>query len=338
MSVKSNKVLVLGATGQLGAYTAVHLKDSGYDVVAVGHRYVDNGFFETKGIEFVGGFSLEKEEDYDRLPTDIGKVVHLAGVMPAHADSTPMPYIQSIVVGMVNLCEWLKYRTNCKRVIFNTTPSDICSYFGTDNPVPDDAVRSYPKDGGDHAVYAIAKNAAVDILESYKYSSGISSCVFRHLTVYGYHPNPYYSLNGKHKMLPWRKLIQDAKGGRSIEVWGDPSRKKELLYIKDFVKAIELAVNSNIEGIYNLSGYKAYTLEDQIDGIINSFSPQYSPSKKIYCPEKQDSPQNLLDSSRTFKDLNWHPKYTWEEACIDMKMEMDSQPFSILWGKESDYN
>ena len=335
--VKDGKILVLGATGQLGAYTAVHLKNIGYNVVAVGHRKADNGFFATKGIEFIGDFSLEKENDYKKLPSDINAVVHLAGVMPAHADSSPMPYVQSIVVGMVNLCEWLSTRTYCKRVIFNTTPSDVCSYFGTDVPVPNDAIRSFPKDGGDHAVYAIAKNAAVDILESYKYSHGISSCVFRHLTVYGYHPDSFFSLNGEQRILPWRKIIKDASEGKPIEVWGDPLSKKELLYIKDFVNVIELAVGSDVEGIYNISGYQSYTLEEQIDGIIKTFSPKNILTKKIYCPEKPGSPQNLLDSTKTYKDLNWHPKYTWDDACMDMKIEMESQPFALLWGKESDY-
>lgn len=335
MSIR--RILVLGATGQLGAYSALHLKCVGYDVVAVGHRNSDNGFFKTKDIEYIGGLSLENKEDYRKLPTDIDAVVHMAGTMPAHADVNPMPYVQSIIVGMVNLCEWLKNTTNCRRVVYNTTPSDVCAFFGNDIPVPKDAPRSFPKDGGDHAVYAIAKNAAVDILESYKYSDGISSCVFRHMTVYGYHPNPYYHLNGVKKILPWRILINQAIEGKTIEVWGDANRKKELLYIKDFTKAIELAVKSNVEGIYNLSGLRPYTMEEQIDGIIEAFSPINCVSKKTFCPEKQNTPQNLLDSSKTHEDLNWTPEYSWVAACQDMKSEMESEPLALLWGKSSNY-
>ena len=40
------KVLVFGATGNLGAPIAVYLKENGYDVIAVGHRTSDNGFLE----------------------------------------------------------------------------------------------------------------------------------------------------------------------------------------------------------------------------------------------------------------------------------------------------
>ena len=47
------KILVLGATGHLGAYSSVYLNECGYDVVAIGHRNSDNGFFLTKGIEYI---------------------------------------------------------------------------------------------------------------------------------------------------------------------------------------------------------------------------------------------------------------------------------------------
>ena len=334
---KINKILVLGATGQLGAYAALHLKDIGYDIVAVGHRTTDNGFFNTKSIDYIGGFSLENPSDYIKLPTDTDAVVHMAGTMPAHADANPMPYIQSIIVGMVNLCEWLKNKTKCKRVIFNTTPSDVCAFFGSAMPVPDDSPRSFPKDGGDHAIYAIAKNAAVDILESYKYSDGISSCVFRHLTVYGYHPNPYYYLNGFKKKLPWRQIIDNAIEGKEIEVWGNPSRLKELLYIADFSYAIEMALKTGVEGIFNLSGYQPYSLEDQIDGIIEVFSNTANKSIKKYCPEKSNTPQNLLDSRKARDILGWTPKYSWVDACKEIKREMMEEPLKLLWGQSSDY-
>lgn len=331
------KILVIGATGHLGAYSALHLKNKGYDVVAVGHRASDNGFFATKGIKYIGSFSLEKNDSYEKLPKDIDAVIHLAGTMPAHADASPMPYIQSIIVGMVNLCEWLKDYTNCKRVIFNTTPSDVCAFFGIDKPVSDDAPRSFPKDGGDHAVYAIAKNAAVDVLESYKYLCGISSCVFRHLTVYGFQPNPYYSLNGVKKMLPWRFIMKRAMEGKPVEIWGDPTRKKELLYIKDFTYAVECALISKAEGIFNLSGDRPYSLEDQIDGIIEVFSPSNKKSEKIYMPNKPNTPQNLLDASKAKTVLSWKPTYSWSLALKDMKQEMQEEPLRQLWGNKIDF-
>lgn len=330
------KIIVLGATGHLGCYSALQLAEKGNQVVAVGHRKSDNGFFATKGIEYIGGFSLEKEDCFQMLPKDIDAVVHLAGAMPAHAGTSPMPYVQSIIVGMVNMCEWLK-DTNCRRVVFNTTPSDIIAYLGCPTPAKDDMPRSFPKDGGDHAVYAIAKNAAVDILEHYGIAYGIKSCVFRHMTVYGYQPNPYYVLNGIKKMLPWRILMKQAIEGKTIDIWGDPNTKKELLYIKDFAQAVALAVNSDVTGMYNLTADKHYTMEEQVQGLIDVFSPKDCPSQKTYSPEKPSTPQNLLDSTKAQQVLGFKPQYDWWKACEDMKKEMEEEPIAMLWGKAGEF-
>lgn len=281
---------------------------------------------------YIGGFTLENPDSYAALPTDINAVVHMAGTMPAHADASPMPYVRSIIEGMVNLCEWLRTSTNCRRVIFNTTPSDVCAYFGTDRPVPDDAPRSFPKDGGDHAVYAIAKSAAVDILEHYEHLCGISSIVFRHLTVYGWHPDATYYVNGEKRILPWRRIIAAAEAGETVEIWGNPSRKKELLYINDFTQAVEKAIESDITGIVNLSGDRPYTLEEQVLGIVKVFSPASHPSEVVYCPEKADTPQNLLDSNRARIALHWLPRFDWESGLRDMIAVRDARTFESLWG------
>ena len=42
--MKKGKVLVLGATGNLGAYSAVALKNAGYDVIAIKHFMKILGF------------------------------------------------------------------------------------------------------------------------------------------------------------------------------------------------------------------------------------------------------------------------------------------------------
>ena len=134
--------VVFGATGQLGCYSAIALKEDGYNVYAVGRRNNDNGFFETKGITFIGGVAVSDKSTFDRLPKEkIDVVVNMAGTMPAHANRDMMPYVQSIIVGTVNITEWMK-TVECQRIIFNTTPSDTAECWGTTTPIDDDVVLS----------------------------------------------------------------------------------------------------------------------------------------------------------------------------------------------------
>lgn len=325
------KAIVLGATGQLGCYSALALKENGYDVIAVGRRISDGGFFASRDIKFIGGFDISKSESFDLLPDEYFEaVVNMAGTMPAHADMNMMPYVQSIVVGTVNLCEWMK-RNGSKRIIFNTTPSDVVDYWGTTEPIDDDAVRSFPKNGNDHAVYAICKRAATDILEHMKIADGFEPCVFRHFMVYGWHPDAYYYLNGEKKMLPWRYMIRRCINGKGLDVYGDPARLKELLYIKDFAAAVVRAAETHICGIFNLPGYKPYSLDEMVDGIMQSFASE--DAVKTYRPEMPDTPQILLSGKKSAEVLGWAPQWTWQMACDDMRAELIRNPIELMWGK-----
>lgn len=325
------KAVVFGATGQLGCYSALALAEHGYETVAVGRRDSDGGFFKSRNIDFIGGVRLEDEKSFDRIPgLDFDVVVNMAGTMPAHADRNMMPYVQSIVVGTVNLCNWMN-KIHCRRIVFNTTPSDVADYWEKPEPIDDDAIRSFPKNGNDHAVYAICKRAATDILEHMKISEGFEPCVFRHFMVYGWHPDAYYYLDGEKRMLPWRYMIRRCINGQDIEIYGDVTRRKELLYIKDFADAVVRAADTHICGIFNLPGYRPYSLDEMVDGIIGAFGSERT--KKIPRPDMPDTPQILLSHEKSKNVLGWVPKWEWDAACEDIKKESIENPIELMWGK-----
>jgi len=65
-------ILVLGATGLLGAYSTLHFHNLGYKVIAVGHRRSGNGFFADYGIPYYS-INLEEPESFDVIPQGGGK-------------------------------------------------------------------------------------------------------------------------------------------------------------------------------------------------------------------------------------------------------------------------
>lgn len=329
------KVMVLGATGMLGAYSALALFAAGHKVVAVARRKDDNGFFQIHGIDYVGGWTLEDASSFQLLPTDIDAVVNMAGRMPAHGDLAPMPYVSSIVVGTVNLCEWLRKKTKCRRIVFNTTPADVSAYAGGCVPVPDDAFRTFPRNGGDHSVYAICKMAATDILEYYHIAYGFRPCVFRHMTVFGWHPNADYNVNGVTTVSPWRQIMRRCMRGLPIEIWGNPNRRSELLYIDDFTAAVCRAVESVASGIFNLPGCRPYTLEEEFQTLIDVFCPHGQESVKVYLPDKEVGPEMLLSGRKVEHELNWRATTLWEVACKRIRVEMQHNRFEKLWGAVS---
>lgn len=324
-------VVVFGATGHLGCYSALSLSNAGYRVIAVGRRDCDGGFFSNYGIEFVGGVTLESKGWEDKFAhiSSVDAVVHLAGTMPAHSGISPMPYVQGIIAATVNVAEWMR-KIGCKRIVFNTTPSDVAAYFGSETPIVDDAPRSFPKNGNDHAVYAICKNAAVDILEYYQIKYNFLPIVFRHFMVYGWHSSAIYNLDGEPRILPYRQMIRDCIAGKNLRIWGDPFVKRDLLYVKDFADAVVKAVGTDVCGMFNLAGDRKYTLEEQIKTIADVFSPNGSVVELD--KEKPSAPQLLLSERKTADILGWTAKWSWNAACEDMKRYYVCNTFERLWG------
>lgn len=324
------KIVVFGATGGIGAYTLLHLLERKYELVAVGHRKSDNGFFESKGVPYYS-LDIADYNTYDCLPKEkVFAVVNLAGVLPA-IKYDPRLFVSSFTMGQLNVLEYMR-EIGCKKIIFAQTPADLWYLQNTTEPMPADAQRSFPP-STDHSIYTIAKNAAIDITQYYKTTFGIQWYALRFFNVYMFNPNPFYHVDGIKRWISFRLLIEKAKKGEDIEVWGDPTRSKEMVYVKDVAQLICQCIEDNEHGgIYNVGSLHQVTLEEQIDGIIDVFTEEKR-SKKIYRPDKPDSLFNHLDISKTIKELGYAPNYDYISWLKDFKEEEKNNRFEGLWGK-----
>lgn len=330
-----NKVVVFGATGNLGANISIHLHKIGYDVIPVGHRKNDNGFFAEHGMPYYS-VNVENEEEFNQLPQDdIYAVLHFAGMLPAVMKGfSATPYVQSIIQGTLNVLEYTR-KVGAERILFPQTLFDIHHLFGTKVPIPADSQRQVPE--GDHWMYVIAKNAACDMIEHYYKEYGIKRFIIRLSRIYLYHPNPYTYTDGKKVLVSDRALIYKAIKGVPIEIWGDPNRLLETISVYDFLQIIEKALVADVDGgIYNV-GSGGTTLEERVRGIVDVFCPADRKSEITYKPEKQDCTQFVLDIKKTVFELGYEPKYSWKDYLLKFKEEMENQPFSKIWGLESDY-
>lgn len=329
-------VVVFGATGNLGAYSAMQLYRDGYTVIAVGNRKSDNGFFNQYGIEYYS-VDIRDEHAFAALPCcKVDAVVHFAGELPSRYSYNPQALIDTITKGTLNVLEYMR-KTECTKIVFPQTPFDLSYQHSLGEPMSADSPRSFPLTG-DHAVYTIAKNAAVDLIEHYHAEFGFSRFILRFFTIYQYHPNPYHYANYKRQKMPYRLLMERAAQGLPIEIWGNPKKAKEMVYIKDFARLVSLCVGAQVEGgVYNVGNGWQVSLEEQIRGIVAVFSPKDSPSPIQYCPEKPDPLESAFDITKTTEQLGYTPSYSYIEQLRDFKEEMEREPFALLWGTKNDY-
>lgn len=332
----ANKIVIFGATGLVGAYTANALKDKGYEVIAVGRRDSDNGFFNENGMSYIS-LDIKNKQDFSNLPQkDVFAIFHFAGAMPAHMKGyDPYEYINSNIVGTLNVLEYAR-SSGAKKMIFSQSVSDVLYLGGTTKPIPADSEMHHPLKG-DHAIYSISKNAAVGLIRHYEAEFGITAYILRLPTIYAYHPNPYYYVDGKKKILGYRFLMKKAERGETIEVWGDPTNQKEFVYVEDFIQLCECCLNSDKGGIYNVGNDFPLSFDEQIKIMIDVFCNGDKKSELYYRPEMPSSPQFILDISNARKELGYNPKYDCRTAFEAFKKEAELQRFEKLWGKEIDY-
>lgn len=331
------KVVVFGATGKVGCYTALYLKEMGYDVTAVGHRASDNGFFADYGIPYVS-LDILRQEDFLKLPQEgVYGVIHMAAILPATMKGyDPHEYVRTNLDGTLNVLDY-SVKAGVQRFVFPKSWSDILYLTGTLDPIPADAPVKFPLNT-DHTVYAITKNAACDIIQHYSVKYGFRYYILRFPNIFCYHPNPTYYVDGRKRWTGQRAIIEQAKRGEEIELWGNPQAARDVFYVKDCTQIIEKCLSADGEsGTYNVGTGKVVSRMDQIKGLIEVFGDPSNPSKIVVRSDKPDSPTYLLDISKTVDQLGFVPRYDYLTYLKDLKHEMEVNRFEKLWGKESDY-
>ena len=169
------------------------------------------------------------------------------------------------------------------------------------------------------------------MIEHYHQTYGIKSFIFRCPTIYAYTPNQYFYVDGIKKVLAYRHLINQAMMGNDIEMWGDPNKAKDVVYVRDFCQMLYKAILVNrCHGIYNVGTGTSVTLRDQIDGIIEVFCPENKKSKIIHLPEMPNSREFIMDISNAKEELGYEPEYYYIDYLKDFKKEMEINRFSEL--------
>ena len=329
------KVIIFGASGNVGSYvfkyaTEYFNKDE-YEVIASGRRHTD--LFEKNGWKYIS-VDLTRMEDFDRLPTEnVYAVVHLAAEIPSYMnDYNPRKYIDSIIIGTANVLEYCR-KTKADRILFSQTVFDISLSSGPGIVLKPDTPANFAYNG-DHAVYVISKNAAIELIKHYHAEYGLKYFIFRFPTIYNYSPFHYYYPNGVKTLRPVYRMIELAKKGEPIELWGDPNYSKDMVHVYDCAQMICKAVEVNREtGIYNVGTGIPVTLQQQIEAIIKVFSPKGNPSKIIYRPEKPCGGGFLMDVQNAKDELGYEPKYDVEALFQNYKEEMEIDRFIELRGK-----
>lgn len=329
------KIVIFGATGNIGIYLTdyckQHLDTDEYEVVAVGRR--DTPIFDTMGVKYIKA-DITNDSDFDRLPVDdIYAVVNAAGILPAYfKDYDPFAYVKVNIEGGLRILEYAR-KNNADRLLYTQTWSEQGGYWGKEEILSPKMPRSLVYTG-DHAFYAITKTMIVETMEHYKQEYGLKNFVFRLPNVYMYHPDTQYYVDGKLKLVAYRYMIERATKGEPIEMWGDPDAFKDILYIKDLCQMMFKALFADRDGgLYNAGTGIKTTLREQIQGMVDVFSPAGKRSEIIEKPEGAGFTSFVMDIDNAREELGYEPEYTYIKYLEDYKKERELKRFVSMWKK-----
>lgn len=301
-------IAIVGATGYIGRYLCPYLKKRGFDILALGRSKKAQQFLEEHEVPFLY-FDLNDEKclkDLEQYP--ITAIVDLSACLAEH--ETPVEdFFKINTIGVYKLLEYC-VKHDIGRFVM-TSSHKLYNDVNDRHIITEDAPISFK---GDHSPYIISKVAAENFVTYYHKDFNISGIVLRLTGVHGYGEIlGFLEKDGTYKKSSFELFFEKALEGKPIEVWGDQTVKRDHIYIKDVLSAIECAINvpMSISGIYNIAAGKAYSQLEEAQVLAEVFATDKGVSKVMHIANKQGLARGYLYGiDKAKKELGWEPAYS----------------------------
>ncbi|MBO4901181.1 MAG: NAD(P)-dependent oxidoreductase [Lachnospiraceae bacterium] len=316
-------ILVVGATGYVGRYLCPYLVKQGYEVVGLGRAKKQKAFLEERGVKVLP-FDLTEEDPFRDVPHEgVEAVINLAACL-AELETPVEQFFQVNTIGVYKTLEFAR-QNGIKKVI-------VTSSHKVYNEIIKDVIseEDTPAFGGDHTPYIISKIAAEHFVEYYNKSFGLQGIILRLSGVHGYGEILGHLMqDGSYKKSTFEIFFEKALAGDPIEVWGDQSVKRDHVYIKDVIAAIEAAIRAKeAKGIYNIASGIGYSQYEEACVLAKVFSTG-KVSEVTQRPDKPGLKKGYVYSiAKAEKELGWKPAYSDLTAFLtDYKKEWISKEY-----------
>lgn len=301
---KESKILILGATGFVGRNLAERLYNEGYtNLRNHGFNRKLEGFGES-----VQG-DLRDENFVNEIMEGVDVVFHCAASTSNAVDTIYAPLLHVTPNVIINALTLEKaYKNNIKKFIFLSSStiypeSGDRAVLETDNIYESIYKTYYPVGWMKRYAEVLCKMYSEILINP------MQTVIVRPANLYG--PHDKYDLDKCH-VTP-ASVIKVATHLNPIPVWGDGTEIRDLLYVEDFVEALQIIMEKeeNHE-IYNVGSNCGYSVNHVID-VLKEIEELDSPID--YVNNKAPMiPTRLIDSFKIYDKLGWTAKTTIYEG------------------------
>lgn len=296
-------ILVAGGAGFIGRWLVKRLLDEGEQVWVLDN--LSNGQ-ETNLDQFKSNPSFKGLTigDIKDIPTleqlfknNFDICFHLAaGIIVQDSIDNPRKTFEDDVIGTFNVLEQCK-KHNCKMVFMST-----CMVY---ERALDGISEAHPTKPA--SPYAGSKLAGENMVLSYWYAYGLPTVVIRPFNTYG----PFQKTNGEGGVVSI--FIMRNLKGEDLNIYGDGTQTRDLLYVEDCVDfIIKAGLSDKANGQIINAGTGRDVSVNELAAMVCKDSSKIKPVQHIH---PQSEIQKLLcDSSKANQLLEWHPKVSLEEG------------------------
>jgi len=329
-------IIIFGAAGFIGTYLVERLIGEGRSVFSTDISEVGEKYFKEQGLPYMH-LDITRKNELKALPKDgVEAVIHLACSQPANVSEEaydPADYIKVNVIGTLNILEYCRM-VSVDKIIYASSHRNTQGLWRHRKAIREEDGRAL-KYTGEYAMFSISESAAQDCIKHYRQQYGIRGIIFRLPPVYGYGPHTEIFWQGKPIKTGFQIFVENAVAGKTIELWGDCEKGRDIIYVKDVVSAFSMALKSeNTAGLYNISSGRSISLREEAETIVKVFSGENGKPEIRHEPGRPNSIEPFLyDNGKAKRDFGWVPQYSFEDMLIDYKREMETGRFSFLLEK-----
>jgi GDP-L-fucose synthase len=299
-SLEDSSVLITGGTGFLGKNLIPRLNSLGCDVMSVGTSRCDLTDFSSTENLFM---SIE----YDLI-------IHAAAFQGAGDFTLKYPADQFFKNNLIhtNVLEcWKRHQPTAKFVGIGST----CSYPGDMNVLSEEDYFTGPLHPSVET-YGLTKCVMQQGISAYKKQYGLAGTTAVFATLFG--PHDDFDISRSHVVSALVQKFCDAKKDDipAVEVWGDGTQKRELIYVDDQITGLLMVCD--YEGdLINIGSGKEIRISELAETI--KILVDYS-GEIIYNTDKfVGAKQKVLNIDKAKNRYGWtinHEMHTLEEALI----------------------
>lgn len=278
------KIAITGGRGRLAGVAAVYFRQQGYEVVL---------FSRTAG----EGMKPLSDLFNPKIMSSFTALIHAAWSTvpftseadPGREDREDLPLLKNILENL----HYIEQGTSIPKLIFISS----ASVYGNQKSEPaTELALCKPLSG-----YARAKLLAERlILQATVHDPRLKAVILRVTNLMGISSNE----NLPQGILS--KIVAVAKNQQSLELWGDGKCSKDYLWIDDFLEALKAAVETSVQGVFNIGSGKNFSLLELIQ--IAEEVIQQPLSVKHYPRYPWDVTCSNISSAAFSQATGWNPQ------------------------------